>query len=169
MLYEVITYFGITDLLNPKSAKAIYDKTSELFATEEYRVKGLLQKMNVVVACTTDDPIDNLEHHKACVNSSKTKVLPTWRPDKAFAVDNVATYNQYLDKLAEAADTHISTYENLLNALRKRQQYFADNGCVLSDHGIEEFAVADYTENEIENIFAKARTRISLTDSYNFV
>jgi glucuronate isomerase len=161
---ELKGYFGITDLLNPASAKAIYDKATQMLQLEEFRVQGLLSKMNVELVCTTDDPIDSLEYHiKIATDGCKTKVLPTWRPDKAMAVDDVASYNEYIDKLGKVSGLNIKNFAALLDALRHRHDFFASVGCKLSDHGLEQFYAEDYTQDEIEAIFMKIRGGVSLS------
>jgi glucuronate isomerase len=84
-------------------------------------------------------------------------VLPAWRPDKAMAVENTAAFNQYIDILAEVAGMEISSFEGLLAALDKRHAFFHENGCRLSDHGLETAIAEDYTNAEIELIFTKIR------------
>lgn len=163
---ELKGYFGINEILNKDSAKRIYDKAGSLLQTEPYRVQGLLKKMNVKVVCTTDDPIDSLEYHqKLAKENPGITVLPAWRPDKAMMVENLEAFNSYLDKLSEVSGIEISSYNNLIKALRKRHDYFALNGCVLSDHGIENFYAEEYTENEIEGIFQKARKKNGLSQT----
>ncbi len=155
---ELKRYFGIEELLNPESAKSIYDKTSSLLQSDEYRVHGLLEKMNVEVVCTTDDPIDSLEYHKQIAEGEcKTKVFPTWRADKTMAVEDAKAYNAYIDELAKVSGIDITSYTTLLDALHNRHDFFASLGCKLSDHGIEQFYAEDYTEAEANAIFKKIR------------
>lgn len=155
---ELKRYFGVNTLLNPHTAQGIYNDTSAKLQNKEYSVRNLMLKMNVEAVCTTDDPIDSLEHHKKiAADGFKVKVLPTWRPDKAMAVDDPESFNEYLDKLAVAANLEISTFDNLIDALRIRHDYFHENGCRLSDHGLETFFAADYSENEIRAIFKNVR------------
>ena len=155
---ELKGYFGITDLLSSSTAKTIYDKTASMLQTEDYRVHGLMRKMNVETVCTTDDPIDSLEYHQQIKKSGfGIKVLPAWRPDKAMAVENTVLYNEYIDKLAAAAGMDISNYQALLEALRKRHDFFHENGCRLSDHGVENFYAEEFTENQTAEIFTKIR------------
>src|SRR6478736_4670388 len=105
---ELKRYFGIKTLLSPESAKDIYDKTSKLLTTSDYTVQSLLTRMNVEVVCTTDDPTDSLEFHQLAKNNrASTLLLPTFRPDKSFAVESPATYKAYLEKLSTAANTEI--------------------------------------------------------------
>ena len=145
---ELRNYFGINDLLSPKTAKKIYKKASDLLQQDDYSVQNLLRKMNVEVVCTTDDPIDSLEYHKKIKKDNiGIRVFPTWRPDKAMAVDNVDEYNAYLDNLGEVADVNIIKYSDLVAALQKRHKYFEKQGCRLSDHGIDTFYAEDYSEN----------------------
>jgi glucuronate isomerase len=155
---ELQRYFNITDLLNPATAHTIFEKTQGMLQKPEFSVHNLLQKMNVKVLCTTDDPADDLAEHIKIANSGlKIKVFPAWRPDKAMNADDPVTYNQYIDKLAKAAETEIKTIYDLMDALKKRHDYFATLGCCISDHGIEEFYAEDFTQAEIGKIFKKVR------------
>lgn len=156
--------FGIEKILNPSSAHEIYEQCNSKLRTPKFSPQGLIKKANVEVICTTDDPIDSLEWHKMIAESDfTTKVLPTWRPDKAMAVDDVSQYNKYLDLLADAAHIEIKSYTDLLSALQKRHDFFALMGCKLSDHGLEQFHCTPYGEEEIVQIFKKVREGISLT------
>lgn len=162
---ELQRYFGIYKLLNPASAWEIFTQTSTLLNTKEYSVKNLLSKMNVDVVCTTDDPVDSLEYHiKLRTDSFKIKVLPTWRPDAAMAAENIQKYNAYLDKLSEASNIQISQFQNLIEALRTRHDYFAKHGCKISDHGLETIYAEDYSQSEIKKIFEKVRIGKSITE-----
>ncbi|MBD2715220.1 glucuronate isomerase [Microvirga sp. STR05] len=161
---ELQRYFGITELLNAGSARRIYDQCNEKLRMPEYSVQNLLRRMKVETLCTTDDPADSLEHHRALAASGfEVRVLPTFRPDKAMAVEDAASFNQYLDKLGEAAAVEIRTFYDLQTALRLRHDYFAALGCRLSDHGLEQIYAADYTESDCNDIFAKIRSGEELT------
>lgn len=165
---ELQRYFGINEILNADTAKKIYDETSALLQTKEYSVRGLLEKMNVKLICTTDDPVDTLEHHKKIREDNwNVKVLPAFRPDKAMNVDDVNTFNNYLTHLEKAADVSISTYNDYLAALRKRHDFFVANHCSVSDHGLEEIYAEDYTATEIAGIFAKIRSGGALSREEN--
>ena len=153
---ELKTAFGVDKLLNPDTAREIYDICTEKLRTPEFSARGLMNRYNVEVVCTTDDPIDTLEHHIAIKKEGfGIKVLPTWRPDRAIAVENPTTYREYVEKLSQASGITISKYNDLIDALRNRHDFFASVGCKLSDHGTEEFYSAEYTESEIERIFDK--------------
>jgi glucuronate isomerase len=115
-----------------------------------------MRKYKVEAVCTTDDPIDTLEHHiKTREDGFEIKMLPTWRPDKAMAVEVPENFKSYVEQLAEISEVAISTFDDMILALRKRQDFFAAQGCKLSDHGIEEFYAEDYTDAEIKTIFNK--------------
>ena len=115
-----------------------------------------MKMFNVKVICTTDDPVDNLEHHLSLRKEGfEVKVLPTWRPDKAMAVEKAKEYRAYVERLSEVSGVSISRFRDLIEALRSRHDFFATVGCKLSDHGIEEFYAEEYTEQEIETIFNK--------------
>jgi glucuronate isomerase len=151
---ELKRVFGISEILKPSTAHDIYDECSALLQKPEYSARGLMRKFNVETVCTTDDPIDDLAHHISLKKEGfEIKVLPTWRPDKAMAVEDPVKFVEYLKKLSDASGITITSYSKLLEALKVRHNYFADAGCKLSDHGIEEFYAEDYTEREIESIF----------------
>lgn len=153
---ELKTAFGVDKLLKPETAKEIFDKCTEQLRTPEFSARGLMKKFKVEVVCTTDDPADSLEHHLALKEEQfEIKVLPTWRPDKAMAVENPQEYRAYLEKLSDVSEVTINRFSDLIEALRKRHDFFAGVGCKLSDHGIEEFYAEPYTQAEIEQIFNK--------------
>ncbi|HBK94233.1 MAG TPA: glucuronate isomerase [Porphyromonadaceae bacterium] len=153
---ELKTAFGVEELLNPESARRIYDTCTEKLRTPEFSAQGLMKRYDVEVVCTTDDPADTLEHHITLKNEGfEIKVLPTWRPDKAMAVEKPAEYRAYIEKLSEISGITILKFNDLIEALRNRHDFFASAGCKLSDHGVEEFYAEPYTTTEIENIFNK--------------
>ena len=161
---ELKTAFGIEKLLSPKTAREIYDACNEKLQSPEYSARNLMRRYKVEVVCTTDDPIDNLEHHHKTKNDGfEIKMLPTWRPDKAMAVENASAFRSYVEQLAIVSGISIHTFDDMIAALRKRQDYFAEMGCKLSDHGIEEFYAEDYTEAEIKTIFNKIYVGEELT------
>ena len=162
---ELRTAFGIDKVLNLQSAREIYDACNDRIKNDpSFTPRGLMRKYHVETVCTTDDPADTLEYHKQIRESGfEIKVLPAWRPDKAMAVENCASFKAYIDKLAAASDTSISHFADLIDALQKRHDFFAENGCKLSDHGIEEFYADNYTEADIERIFQKVLGGTTLT------
>jgi glucuronate isomerase len=162
---ELKTAFGVEKLLSPATAREIYDHCSTMLQQPEYSARGLMMRYNVEVVCTTDDPIDSLEHHIKCKEDGfKCKVLPTWRPDKAMAVESPEAFKTYIDKLSEVSGVAIGSFATLLDALRVRHRFFESVGCRLSDHDIEEFYAEDYTSAEIEAIFAKVYGGNMLTE-----
>jgi glucuronate isomerase len=154
---ELRSAFGITETLNPDSADRIFDRCNELLADPSRSARGLMRLYHVEAVCTTDDPIDSLEHHAAIQASGfETKVLPAWRPDKALAIGDSEAFRAYLTKLGAAADVDIRTYADLLQALQLRHDYFAQHGCTVADHGVGSFPWRPATEAEVERIFQKA-------------
>ncbi|MEX8547761.1 MAG: glucuronate isomerase [Mucilaginibacter sp.] len=165
---ELQRYFGIHDLLSVKTASAIYDEATAKLQTPEYSVQGLLQKMNVETICTTDDPLDNLAFHQQLKQEGgSVKMLPAFRPDKAMNPDDLEVLNAYMDKLETVANVSIQDYDAYLSALKKRHDYFATNGCSVSDHGLEQVYAENYTEEEIRNIFQKIRAKRSISQEEN--
>lgn len=154
---ELKTAFGIDKLLNPETAREIFEACNDKLQNDPtMTARGLMRRYNVETVCTTDDPVDSLEYHKAVADSGfEIKMLPTWRPDKAMAVENAAAFRAYVEKLAEVSGVEINKFQDLVDALQKRHDFFESMGCRLSDHGIEEFYAADYTQDEIDAIFNK--------------
>lgn len=162
---ELKTAFGVEKILKPETAREIFDECTAKLRTKEFSARGLMKHYGVEVVCTTDDPIDSLEYHLALKKEGfEIKVLPTWRPDKVMAVENPAAYRSYIEKLSEVSGVSISSFADVLTALRKRHDFFAKVGCKLSDHGIGEFYAADYTDSEIEVIFNKVYGGKELTE-----
>lgn len=160
---ELARYFDIHELLNEKSAAGIYEETSQKLNTAAYSCQNLLKKANAEVVCTTEDPTDNLEYHQALKNSDfSVKVSTAFRPDKAILISS-ETYNDYIDLLAKVSDLEINTYDDLRHALSKRIEYFNENGCKLSDHGLDQIYFEDFTESEIKSIFEKKRKKEGIT------
>lgn len=160
---ELARYFGIYDILNEESAKSIYDRASEMLRTKEFSVRNLLKKMNVKIVCTTDDPVDSLEHHiKIKKDNFEVKVLPTFRPDKGMAVESQSSFNEWVDKLEKASGVEIKDYNSYIEAIKERHDFFHQIGCRISDHGIETAYAEDYTEKEIKDIFKKIRSKKEL-------
>jgi glucuronate isomerase len=157
---ELKRCFGISDkLLNPDTAREIYDTCTEMLQTEEFSARNILRQMNVKLLCTTDDPVDDLSHHLELGRdqSFEIKVLPAFRPDKAMAVETPEAFNQWVNQLADAADVNITDYESFLEALLKRHDFFHQRGCRLSDHGLEHFYTEDFSGKDIARIFVNVR------------
>ncbi len=155
---ELKRYFGITELLDEKTAAKIWKKANEKLATAELTTQGILKKFKVKVVCTTDDPADNLEHHRAfAAQGHPTKMLPAFRPDKALTVNQPASFNKWVDQLAAASNVDINGFSAFVTALKKRHDFFHSQGCRLSDHGLNHCFTDFCSEKTAAEIFAKAR------------
>ncbi|MFC0516921.1 glucuronate isomerase [Mucilaginibacter angelicae] len=155
---ELQRYFGIDELLSPTSAQKIYAQCNEKLQSSAFSVRNILKNKNVEVVGTTDDPLDNLSYHQKLKRDAySVKILPAYRPDKAMNADDIAGLNKYIDQLQAVANVDISNFDDYLKALKSRHDYFAENGCKLSDHGLEQIYAEDYTDTEITTIFAKIR------------
>jgi glucuronate isomerase len=163
---ELYRHFGIADrLLNSKTARGLWEECNAKLATPEFSACGILRQMNVRLVCTTDDPTDSLEHHRAIAAnpSISVRVLPTFRPDKALSVECPAAFNAWTDRLAAVSEIDIGDrLDDFLDALRQRHDFFHSAGCRVSDHGIETFPAADYAPNEIVAAFQRVRNAKSL-------
>lgn len=161
---ELQRYFDINEILSPENAERIYHECTAKLQTPEYSVQNLLRKMKVEILCTTDDPLDSLEYHQQIKNNGvDIKVYPAFRPDKAMNADDVQGLNTYIDRLEQLSGIAIGDYDIYLAALKARHDYFADNGCKVSDHGLEQIYAEDYTLEEVRSIFLKIRSKDSLS------
>lgn len=166
---ELQRYFDVHEVLNPASAKRIYDSCTDKLQTKEYGVRGLLKKMNATVVCTTDDPLDSLEHHIAYHKElaqkpagSEVTMLPAFRPDKFILIEN-PNFTGYLEKLSAIVGFQINDYSSLQKALRARADFFAANGGKISDHGLEEIYAEDFTEDQADLILKKTLQQQTIT------
>ena len=160
---ELQRYFGIHELLNAETASTIYRDCNEQLSDDRFSCRNILREQQVKVVCTTDDPTDSLEHHRRLREEGyEVTILPTFRADKAMAVDDPATYNQYLQRLEEAADMDIATFADLLDALQNRHDYFEALGCRLSDHGLESVFADDFTLAAADSLFQQVRSNSPL-------
>jgi len=152
---ELRRYFDVSELLTPDSARAIYDHCSERLQTPAYSVRELLAKMNVEIVCTTDDPVDDLQHHQSIrEDGCGIRVLPAFRPDKAIFIRQ-DHFPGYIERLSEAANLKIDNWWNLLEALQQRIDFFHQMGGRLADHGLEQLYAAEYTEREVDHILRR--------------
>ena len=155
---ELKRYFGITDLLDETSAEKIWKRANEKLATPALTTQGILKKFKVKVACTTDDPVDDLESHRVFAKQGHpTKMLPAFRPDKALTVNSPAGFNKWVEQLAIAADVDINGFDAFTMALERRHDYFHAQGCRLSDHGLNHCFADFCTRKVAAGIFNKAR------------
>ncbi len=152
---ELQRYFGITDLLNEKSGDAIYQKSSEIVSSSSCSTRELLKKMNVKIVCTTDDPNDDLKYHKQLANESwGVRMLPGFRPDKFISISNSA-YIEKVQTLASLTNRHIQNAQDVVIALKERIDFFHDNGCRLSDHGLNHVNAVDHDVDSVNTTVAK--------------
>ncbi|APS38666.1 MULTISPECIES: glucuronate isomerase [Salegentibacter] len=160
---ELQRYFGITDLLTEKNAKKIYNQCNSLLATQAYSTRNLLKKMNVKVVCTTDDPADDLKHHKKIAEDGfEVKVLPTFRPDGLLNIEN-DDFAAYLKRIGNQTKIDIKDFDSLIKAVASRIEYFHQHGCRLSDHGLERMLAEDFSKDEIDNLLKKKLAGENLT------
>ena len=163
---ELQRYFGINELLNSNSSEQIYHQANEMLQQESFSIRNLIRKMNVKTICTTDDPIDSLEHHqKIKADNFEVNIFPAFRPDKAMEVSNAKNFVNYLQQLEAVTKLSISSFDDYLFALQNRHDFFASMGCTVSDHGLEEIYADDFTGSEIESIFNKVHSGKDLNNT----
>ncbi len=150
---ELKTYFGYEGCLNSETADEVWNLCNEILKNKDLSARGIIQKSNVTHLCTTDDPIDSLEHHIRIAKdkSFETQVLPAFRPDEAINIDK-AQYLDYLDKLSQVSNIKIDSFESLCEALKNRMEFFDSLGCKTSDHGLEFIMYYPASDDEIEKI-----------------
>lgn len=153
---ELRRYFGIRELLSPKTADKIWEETMEMLQSDAFRARALLEKMNVELIATTDDPADDLKHHQTIASSEgRLKVCPTFRPDALYASGDAKGWKDYTDKLGNAAGRYIQTVNDLLLVLQDRIEFFHNHGCRMADHGLTRISTVAYDKNTIEAVFNK--------------
>ncbi|HHH50106.1 MAG TPA: glucuronate isomerase [Saprospiraceae bacterium] len=160
---ELKRYFGIDELLDEKTAKRIYKKTSNKLNTSAYSTQSLLKKMKVKLLCTTDDPTDNLHYHKTIKEGDfPIAVKATFRPDKTILIEK-KDYFSYIQQLIAVSGKEISNVRDLIEVLYTRMDYFDQIGCRLSDHGLNHLPSMSFTERLANNAFQKAMNHKKLT------
>ena len=154
---ELQRYFGITDLLSPKTEEKIFAQTNAALKTADYSVRGLLQKMKVEVICTTDHPTDSLEFHTSVKDENGTlQMRPTFRPDKFVVIDN-PDFLIFLEKLETITGSKIHSFDNLMAALESRIDFFDAQGCLLADHGLSQLFDVELTGENLDEILEKRK------------
>ncbi|WP_342387973.1 glucuronate isomerase [Salinicoccus bachuensis] len=162
---ELKTFFGISDLLSPKSADAIYEKTNEMLQGEALKPRSILESQKVKFLGTTDDPTDDLEYHRLLKEDDTidVQVAPSFRPDKAIAIDT-PDYKEWLGKLEGVAGGKLDTYQKFLGALFDRIDFFNQMGCRASDHGINEMFYEEADAEAVGAIFDKVLREEELSE-----
>ncbi|MBI1226677.1 MAG: glucuronate isomerase [Bacteroidetes bacterium] len=159
---ELKRYFGVDELLTPNSAKHIFQHCSDLLQTDAYSTRNLLRKMNVETTCSTDDPVDDLRYHQQVKQEGMDiNLFPAFRPDKAILIEK-ETFPEYIQRLGEVAGVDIHHFEDILQALKNRMDFFHENGCRISDHGLEQVYAANFTDIEVNTIFKKRMSGLPL-------
>jgi len=154
---ELRRFFGINDILNEDTADMIWEKANAIISGDGFRVRDLIEKFNVELIGTTDDPVDKLEYHQKIRESGemKTKVLPTFRPDKGINI-NLKGFKEWVMKLSEVCGKPINGYGDFLKALEERVDFFKSQGCCLSDHAFDYVPYKEASFDEVGSIFEKA-------------
>jgi glucuronate isomerase len=152
---ELKKYFGYEGYLCAETAEEVWEICNDKLKNSGLSSRKLIEISNVDVICTTDDPVDSLEWHKKIKEDNfAVKVLPTWRPDKALHIENDGFLN-YLTTLSSVSGVEIKDFDSLMEALKIRLEFFVNNGCKVSDHGLQYIMYEDYKENEVNEIVNK--------------
>ena len=162
---ELRRYFGLEKQLSKETADEIWEHCNKLLQTKEFTARSLIQKSNVQVICTTDDPIDDLQYHKSIQmdDSFPVKVLPTFRPDGALGIE-LDTFSEWVQKLEKASGQTVYTFSDFLSGLHKRVAFFHEAGCRLSDHGLDSSFYKEFQQTDIEIIFQKGLNNSPLSE-----
>ncbi len=157
---ELKRYFGFDDLFSPDSADRVWEQGLDLLTRKEFSCRGLLKQQDVRAVCTTDDPVDSLEHHRALAEdpTAEVKMYPTFRPDRALGVDDAASFNEWVNTLSEVSGLDCGSLSGLKDAIRSRHDFFHEMGGRISDHGMHHVFNEDCSEEKAERIFDKVRS-----------
>lgn len=165
---ELKNYFGVDQLLNPGTAKGIYDECSAMLRSKDFSVLGLLKKMKAEVVCTTDDPCDDLKYHEIVEKAKTVKMFPTFRPDKAYTFEDPAAYGKYIARLSQASGVEINSLSALLKAMENRMDFFHNHGCRVADHGLERLPFSDLSMVDANALFSGVlKGNVLTTDEIN--
>ena len=160
---ELKRYFGIDEVLSPKTADMIWDKTNEMLSSPSFSAANLLRKQKVKVLCTTDDPVDDLKWHKQIGVESDFSVFPSFRPDKALYIER-EVFKEYIEKLSEVSDVKVEDVESLLAALKVRLEYFVSTGCRVTDHSLENDFYISHDKVKADTVLKKRLKGELVTD-----
>jgi glucuronate isomerase len=161
---ELKRYFGIDKLLDETTAQLVWQRASEQLQNGDLTAQGILRKFHVRVVCTTDDPCDDLAHHKAIRETAPDfRVYPTFRADNALLVHQPDVFNAWIARLERASNMRVSSLSEFLDALKQRHDCFHANGGRLSDHGLSYCYASPCKETQAAAIFAKARSNKGAT------
>ena len=152
---ELARYFGIYELLSPDNAREIFDRASEIIRSEGFSTRSMIRNMNVEIICTTDDPTDQLEHHKKLKETFEIPVLPTFRPDNVIKTEDPVKFKEYVHKLGNVTGRTIKEFSALVQSLDERHLFFHQMGGRLSDHGLDRFYFSRFAAGEAEKIFER--------------
>ena len=166
---ELQRYFSIYEPLTEKNCDEIFDRCNEILSQPDMSARNIILRSNVTTICTTDDPVDSLEWHRAIKadDNFKVQVLPAWRPDKAMYIEK-PDYTDYLKKLETVSGVTIDSFATLKKALINRMEFFNENGCSVSDHGLPFVMYRPASEEEIESFFSKRLNGEALTPDEEF-
>lgn len=152
---ELKKYFGYRGYLSSETAEEVWELCNDKLKNGDLSARKLIEVSNVDVICTTDDPVDSLEWHKKIKEDNfSVRVLPTWRPDKALHIEK-DSFSDYLHTLSAVSGVEIKDFDSLIEALKIRMDFFVENGCKVSDHGLEYIMYENYTDNEVNEILKK--------------
>lgn len=161
---ELRRYFDVEELLNEESADIIWKKVNEKLQGDGFGARDFIVKSNVETVVTTDDPVDSLIYHQQLREEGfSVQVLPGFRPDKALDITN-DLFIEYVHQLAEVSSIKIESYQDFIKALHMRIDFFHEQGCLISDHAINEMTYEDTTEEEATIIFHKRMSGHPLTE-----
>ncbi len=163
---ELQRFFDYHGVLNADTAEEVWQLCAEKLNSPDMSVRNLIRKSNVEIICTTDDPVDTLEWHKALAEdtSFETKVYPAWRPDKAMNIEK-PEFPEYIAKLSEVSGVAVKSFADLKQVLSARMDFFAGMNCKVSDHALEYVYFVPASDDEIEAVFAKGIAGKALTET----
>ncbi len=161
---ELRKYFGYQGYLNGDTAEEVWNLCNRKLQEDGMSVRNLIRQSKVTTICTTDDPVDSLEWHEkiAADPTFEVKVLPAWRPDKAMNVEKT-TYAEYIDTLSTVSNVKVTNFATLKEALQKRMAFFHEQGCRVSDHGLEYVMYVPADEVELDSIMSKSLNHEAIT------
>lgn len=161
---ELQRYFDYYGTLNGRTWREVWDLCNEKLQRPDMSAKNLIRMSGVTLVCTTDDPVDDLHWHREIKEDKdfSVQVLPAWRPDLAMSPEKEG-FVDYIEKLSRVSGVQIASFEDLKKALVNRLDFFVENGCVLTDHGLDYAEYEPVSDAEMEDIFARSMKKETLS------
>jgi glucuronate isomerase len=161
--------FGLDVQFTAETSDHYYDTITDKLATDAFKPRALFERYNIEVIATTENPLDDLRHHKAIRESGwKGRVITAYRPDPVVDPE-FEGFGENLKTLSGLTGEDCFRWSGYLAAHRNRRAFFAEMGATSTDHGHPTARTADLSATEVEALFARVtKAQVSAEDAELF-